>query len=303
MLKRRISRPCCRDYVAHHGKGLEKDLRPGHGRPQIQHHASFEFLDAPRIDEKIGIARPPHRRAVAIGMSVENVATDSHVAGNRNAPAPTRRGQAQIGVWGSLLDESAPERFAQPFAPLGGLAHPFVDPAGLAPQTELAGADPAGHVFARPPEGRQLEVVDHSRAVGGHVGHDPPLDQIDQETRQPQLDRVRPRKRITGRWERRAARHSFDQRFQFGMLVGSRGRPERPALLPAEVVAALGQLGQLDAAPIEQLVAAHGVRLVFPSSAECAASESGFSPRSTGMQQRALSQIIRSYDGLFISSR
>ena len=88
---------------------------------------------------------------------------------------PIRQPAAAMLRWrnGELLFfDHAADRFAQPFAAVGGRKDDVVQAARLAPQAELAALDPLRDVFAGAAAEGQLEVVDDARAVGGQVRND-----------------------------------------------------------------------------------------------------------------------------------
>jgi hypothetical protein len=140
----------------------------------------------------------------------------------------------------------------------GPVRDEVVEPAGLVPEAELPGLNPAAHVLAGAAGQGQLEIMDQRGAVGGNQRHDAALHEIDDEACQAELDQV-----AADEQDHRAplpprGGDALDEFGQFRMVVWHRGRGERQAILPAQQVAALGQVAQLQMGAIEQGIACHG---------------------------------------------
>src|SRR5207253_106982 len=83
-----------------------------------------------------------------------------------------------------------PDRLAKALAAASCFGDDVIEPAGLFPQTELPDANPLRHVLACATYERQLEIVDDARAVGGDVGDEAALHEVDQDSRKAELDRM-----------------------------------------------------------------------------------------------------------------
>ena len=70
-------------HIARHGQRFQINFRRHDGRAEAQHHAAFQALDGAREDQEIAIAGRAERRAIAIGMFVQDVVADAHVHGDR----------------------------------------------------------------------------------------------------------------------------------------------------------------------------------------------------------------------------
>ena len=93
----------------------------------------------------------------------------------------------------------------RPSARSRGLADPVVQLAGLAPQSELAGADVARHALGGGADAGQFVIVDRAGAVHGDVVDEAALDQVDDVAVDAGAKHVRAHHQDAGRAARRAA--------------------------------------------------------------------------------------------------
>ena len=115
--------------------------------------------------------------------------------------------------------------------------------------------NPSGDVFARSAEAGQLEVVDQSGPVQTKV-RDPSLpDQIDEEPRQAELDRMGPHHEHDRPIGLPRGDDLPDELFPLGMLVSHGGRRQRQARVGHQVVPPIGQRAKFHLAPVESFVA------------------------------------------------
>ncbi len=110
---------------------------------------------------------------------MQDVVADAGVHRHRNRNAISRCQHAQVAVREIALLDAPPGVFAKSEAEAGRLRDPFVQLAGLAPESELAGSNVAGHALGRGPDPRQFVIVDGPRAVHGYVVDETALQKID----------------------------------------------------------------------------------------------------------------------------
>src|ERR1022692_1096691 len=166
-------------HVARHGEGLQVDLRPHDGGTEVEQHAAFEALHGAREDEEIAITGRAERGAVAVGVLVNDVVADAHVHGHRHAGAPGGGENRKLAVRVAARIDAAADVFAEAERFGGGLPNPIVQLAGLAPETEFAGADVAVDAFGGGAEAGQFVIVNGAGAVHGDVIDEAALHQVD----------------------------------------------------------------------------------------------------------------------------
>ena len=79
--------------------------------PKFEHDAAFQILHGAGEDQEIAVAGSAQRRAVAVGMLVDNVVADARVNGGRNRQPVGRCEDAGVLVWEIALPKCAARRF------------------------------------------------------------------------------------------------------------------------------------------------------------------------------------------------
>ena len=92
VVKLRIDAAFLMGDVARHRQGLEINFRPHDRRAEAEQHAAFEPLHRLGEDQEVAVAGLAQRRAVAVGMLVDDVVADADVDRHRHAE-PVRRGE------------------------------------------------------------------------------------------------------------------------------------------------------------------------------------------------------------------
>ena len=173
---------------------LEKHLGQEHGRSDIEVDPTIvQIGDHGRQEAEIPLRGLAHHRPVAARVHVEGVGAQGHV--NRaGAVQPRARREDALGKVGRPHRQ---EPLPQGPTEAPPTPHPFRhrlvdDPARLLGHAELA-LHQLGFDVLRGEAGiGQLKVVDGPRPVHGHGRHEPPLQQVHQDGREPHLDDVGP---------------------------------------------------------------------------------------------------------------
>jgi hypothetical protein len=112
--------------VAGHREGFEVDLGASDRRADVEEDAPFQLRDAVGEDQEVGVAGGAEGGTVAVGVGVDDVAADGHVAGDGDAVSPTGGTQAYVSMRKPLGFNHAAGGFAESFAPVDGLADDVV---------------------------------------------------------------------------------------------------------------------------------------------------------------------------------
>lgn len=109
----------------------------------------LQLRHALRVDEEIVVGRLPHRRAVAVGVLVDDVVAhaDMHRAGH--AEVVPHAQHALFAVGELLLPDVAADGLAPAESVPDALLDDVVEPSRLGPQAELAHADVFGYAPRR----------------------------------------------------------------------------------------------------------------------------------------------------------
>src|SRR3979411_68324 len=112
-------------------------------RPEEDTPPASQPLERVRQDQESAVARRAKRRAIAVGMLVENVIADAHVNGDGNGQSVGGGQNTQVTMRILAGRDAASQVFAETQIQLCGFAHPIIQLTRFAPQTELAAADVA----------------------------------------------------------------------------------------------------------------------------------------------------------------
>src|SRR5205823_10615235 len=137
-----------------------------------------EVLHGAREDEEIAVAGLAGRRAIAIGMLVQNIVADPYVDGDRYRQAIRGSESTQVFMWIVALLNATAHILAEPEPEAGRFGDPVVKLAGLLPQTKLTGADIAGYRLCGRADAGEFVIVDGAGSVHGDVAQDAALQQI-----------------------------------------------------------------------------------------------------------------------------
>src|SRR5262249_4062559 len=177
--------------VAREVERLDEDLRQDDGRAEIQVDAPAEPRNDGSEEPEITQAPGADRRAVGARMHVHDVGADRDVDRRRDA---RRRSGGEDAV--STEGEARPhdrvaERPPEPDcgAIVRGLVHELP---GLARHAEETVLEASADVLRGPAHRRELEVVDHARAVHRDRGEAAARDEVHDQRIQTDLDRMRP---------------------------------------------------------------------------------------------------------------
>lgn len=176
--------------VASHRQGLEVNFRAGDCRANVEEHAAFEILDGAGENQEIGVAGLTKGSTIAVGMGVDDVGPDGDVAGAGNAFAIAGSGDGKVTMREAFFLDGSADCFTEALIATGRFADDVVESARFFPEAKLAFLDVFGNVFRSAADQGKLEVVDEARAVGGEVGDEATLDQVDEVTGEAELDGV-----------------------------------------------------------------------------------------------------------------
>lgn len=159
--------------VAGHRKRLQVNLGAHNRRAVVEDRAAFQVFDRLREYQKVSVRAGPERRAVAVGVLVDDVVTEADVNGYGNSQTVPGGEDTQILVREIAFCNGLPDRFAHSESFAVSLGHDVVDLRRLFPETELADLDVPGHAFGRFADPGQFVIVDRPRAIHGEVGENP----------------------------------------------------------------------------------------------------------------------------------
>ena len=165
-------------------------------------------------------------------MCVDDVTANCHMGSNRNAGSPACRGDAEVLVGEAFLLDDAADGFADAVTAFCCLANDLVQSSRFEPESRLPEPDPAGNRFACSSGKRKLEVMDDPRAVHGNVGHDSAFDEINDVSRQPQLDDMSAHHQYDGTILFASIRDARYEVRKLRLLERSGGRRKRKAMGP-----------------------------------------------------------------------
>ncbi len=256
--KWRIARPSCRATLRAMASAFKYTSGPITAEPKFSSTPPSRRSTARAKIRKSRVAGRSQRRAVAVGVLVDDVVADARVYRGRHA-APVRRGkERKLAVREIAGFDAAADVLAQPQLLRRRLPDPFVQLAGFAPEPELAGADVAVHALGGGADAGQFVIVDGARAVEGQVIDPAVLHQIDDVPAHPRAQHVRAHHEDA----RRAgfARPAQPVRHGCQVRMGERRRRflQSQPLRSLQIVRSVGQRLQLKPRAVKQLVSGHG---------------------------------------------